>query len=124
MRTIAHACRLQFTAIVQFDVRHLKDWEATMEEFTASNPQKSLQAMYILVTSDPIWFSHHELEGLHFLPQLLKSQARHNNDNKPIWPPHTEMAAAIPLGKILIEKDRKRKAKEAGIGVFLSMETH
>ena len=56
MRNIDHSCRLQFTAIAQFAVRSLKDWEVIMEEFTAAIKPKSLQAMYELATSDNIGF--------------------------------------------------------------------
>ena len=56
MRAIDHACRLQFTAIAQFAVRPLKDWEVILEEFTASISKQTLQAMYDLATSDPYVF--------------------------------------------------------------------
>ena len=56
MRSIDHACRLQFTALAQFAVRSLKDWEVIKEEFTAAIDPNVLQAMYDLATSDPYGF--------------------------------------------------------------------
>ena len=57
MRAIDHACRLQFTAIAQFAVRSMKDWEVIKEEFTAAIDPKVLQKMYdIATTSDPYGF--------------------------------------------------------------------
>ena len=43
MRAIDSACRLQFTALAQFAVRSMKDWEVIKEEFTASIDPKILQ---------------------------------------------------------------------------------
>ena len=43
MRSLDHACRLQFTAIAQFAVRSMKDWEVIKEEFTAAIDPKVLQ---------------------------------------------------------------------------------
>ena len=56
MRAIDHACRLQFTALAQFAVRSMKDWEVIKEEFSASVDPKWLQTMYNLATSDPYGF--------------------------------------------------------------------
>ena len=56
MRAIDHACRLQFTALAQFAVRSLKDFEVIKEEYTAAIDPKVLQAMYDLATSDPYGF--------------------------------------------------------------------
>ena len=56
MRAIDHACRLQFTAIAQFGLRSMKDWEVILEEFTASIPKRTLQAIYDLATSDSYGF--------------------------------------------------------------------
>ena len=47
MRAIDHACRLQFTAIAQFAVRSMKDWDAIKEEFTAAIDPKVLQTCMI-----------------------------------------------------------------------------
>ena len=52
MRSIDHACRLQFTALAQVAVRSLKDWIVILEEFTAAIDPKVLQQMYDLATSD------------------------------------------------------------------------
>ena len=52
MRAIDSACRLQFSAIAQFRVRSLKDWEVIKEEFTAAIDPKVLEEMYQLATSD------------------------------------------------------------------------
>ena len=43
MRAIDSACRLQFTALAQFAVRSMKDWEVIKEEFTAAIDPKILQ---------------------------------------------------------------------------------
>ena len=75
MRAIDHACRLQFTAIAQFAVRSLKDWEVIMEEFTASIPPKTLQSMYDLATSDPYGFLFMNLKANTFF-RSFKSQLR------------------------------------------------
>ena len=56
MRAIDHACRLQFTALAQFAVRSLKDFEVIKEEYTAAIDPKVLQQMYDLATSDPYGF--------------------------------------------------------------------
>ena len=56
MRAIDSACRLQFSALAQFAVRSMKDWEVIMEEFTAAIDPKVLQQMYDLATSDPYGF--------------------------------------------------------------------
>ena len=56
MRAIDSACRLQFTALAQFKVRSLKDYEVVEEEFTASLGKKNLKAMYDLATSDQYGF--------------------------------------------------------------------
>ena len=56
MRAIDHACRLQFTAIAQFGVRSLKDYEVVEEEFSMSLGRKNLKAMYDLATSDKFGF--------------------------------------------------------------------
>ena len=53
MRAIDHACRLQFTALAQFAVRSLKDWEVIMEEFTAAIDPKVFQQMYGLAMPGP-----------------------------------------------------------------------
>ena len=41
MRAIDHACRLQFTAIAQFAVRSMKDWDVIKEDFTAAIDPKN-----------------------------------------------------------------------------------
>ena len=56
MRAIDSACRLQFTALAQFAVRSMKDWEVIKEEFTASIDPKILQKMYEIATSDEFGF--------------------------------------------------------------------
>ena len=56
MRAIDHACRLQFTAIAQFAVRSMKDWDVIKEEFTAAIDPKILQQMYDMVTQEPYAF--------------------------------------------------------------------
>ena len=61
MRSIDHACRLQFTAIAQFAVRSMKDWEVIKEEFTATIDPKILQQMYDMVTQEPYAFSFIDL---------------------------------------------------------------
>ena len=53
MRAIDHACRLQLTALAQFAVRNLKDFEVLKEEYTASIEPKVLQELYDLAASDP-----------------------------------------------------------------------
>jgi len=53
MRAIDHACRLQFTALAQFAVRPMKEWEVIKEEFTAALDPQVLQQMYDMVTSQP-----------------------------------------------------------------------
>ena len=75
MRAIDHACRLQFTAIAQFAVRSLKDWEVILEEFTASIPPKTLQAMYNLATSDKFGFLFMNLKANTFF-RSFKSQLK------------------------------------------------
>ena len=62
MRAIDSACRLQFTALAQFAVRPMKDWEVIKEEFTAAIDPKMLQQMYDLATSDPAWVSPYGFE--------------------------------------------------------------
>ena len=78
MRNIDHSCRLQFTAIAQFAVRSLKDWEVIMEEFTAGIAPKTLQSMYDLATSDKFCFLFINLKDntcpRNFKPQLKPSQ--------------------------------------------------
>ena len=66
MRSIDHACRLQFTALAQFAVRSLKDWEVIKEEFTAARDPKTLQQMYDLATPDPYGFLFIDLKNNRF----------------------------------------------------------
>ena len=75
MRAIDHACRLQFTAIAQFAVRSLKDWEVIMEEFAASIPPNTLQSMYYLATSDLDGFLFMILKANNFF-RSFKTQLR------------------------------------------------
>ena len=75
MRSIDHACRLQFTALAQFAVRSLKDWEVVKEEFTASIDPKLLQEMYDLATSDPYGFLFINLKDNRFF-RSFKSELR------------------------------------------------
>ena len=75
MRNIDHSCRLQFTAIAQFAVRSLKDWEVIMEEFTAAIPPKTLQKMYGIATSDPYGFLFFNLKDNTFF-RSFKSQLK------------------------------------------------
>lgn len=70
MRAIDHACRLQFTALAQFAVRSLKDWEVIMEEYTAAIDPKVLQEMYNIATSDPIRLLVHGYEEQQVLQKL------------------------------------------------------
>ena len=56
MRAIDSACRINFSAIAQFRVRSLKDWEVIKEEFTAAIDPKMLEEMYQLATSDNYGF--------------------------------------------------------------------
>jgi len=56
MRAIDSACRLQFTALAQFAVRSMKDWEVILEEFSAAIDPKILQKMYDIATSDEFGF--------------------------------------------------------------------
>ena len=56
MRAIDHACRLQCTAIAQFAVRSLKDYEVVEEELSMSIGRNNLKAMYDLATSDKFGF--------------------------------------------------------------------
>ena len=70
MRAIDHACRLQFTALAQFAVRSIKDWEVIMEEFTAAIDPKVLQEMYNIATSDPIRLLVHGYEEQQVLQKL------------------------------------------------------
>ena len=70
MRSIDHACRLQFTALAQFAVRSLKDWEVIMEEYTAAIDPKVLQEMYNIATSDPIRLPVHGYEEQQVLQKL------------------------------------------------------
>ena len=56
MRAIDSACRINFSAIVQFRVRPLKDWEVIKEEFTAAIEPKVLEQMYQIATSDEYGF--------------------------------------------------------------------
>ena len=66
MRAIDHSCRLQFTALAQFAVRSLKDWEVIMEEYTAAIGPKVLQQMYDLATTDPYGFLFMDLKSNKF----------------------------------------------------------
>ena len=66
MRAIDHACRLQFTALAQFAVRSMKDWEVIMEEYTASVDPKVLQEMYNIATSDPYGFLFMDMKNNKF----------------------------------------------------------
>ena len=66
MRAIDHACRLQFTAIAQFAVRSMKDWEVIKEEFTAAIDPKILQQMYDIATSDAYGFLFIDLKSNKF----------------------------------------------------------
>ena len=66
MRAIDHSCRLQFTALAQFAVRSLKDWEVIMEEYTAAIDPKVLQQMYDLATTDPYGFLFMDLKNNKF----------------------------------------------------------
>ena len=75
MRSIDHACRLQFTAIAQFAVRSRKDWEVILEEFTAQINPKTLQAMYDISTSDPWGFLFINLKDNTFF-RSFKSQLK------------------------------------------------
>ena len=70
MRAIDHACRPQFTALAQFAVRSLKDWEVIMEEYTAAIDPKVLQEMYNIATSDPIRLLVHGYEEQQVLQKL------------------------------------------------------
>ena len=70
MRAIDHACRLQFTAIAQFAVRSLKDWEVIKEEFTAAIDPKIVQQMYDIATSDPYGFLLIDLKTINFTGHL------------------------------------------------------
>ena len=69
MRAIDHACRLQFTAIAQFAVRSLKDYEVVEEELSMSLGRTNLRAMYDLATSDIVGFLFMNLKSNTF-PQL------------------------------------------------------
>ena len=77
MRAIDHACRLQFTAIAQFRVRSLKDWEVVLEEFTGAIPAKTLQKMYDIATSDPYGFLFIDLKNNKFY-RSFKSELKAN----------------------------------------------
>ena len=66
IRAIDHSCRLQFTALAQFAVRSLKDWEVIMEEYTAAIDPKVLQQMYDLSVSDPFGFLFFNLQANRF----------------------------------------------------------
>ena len=70
MRAIDHACRLQFTAIAQFAVRSMKDWEVIKEEFTAAVDPKILQQMYDMVTQEPYAFLFIDLKTINFTGHL------------------------------------------------------
>ena len=56
MRAIDSACRLQFTALAQFAVRSMKDWEVIKEEFTAAVRPEVLQQMYDIAVPDKFGF--------------------------------------------------------------------
>ena len=75
MRAIDHACRLQFTALAQFQVRTLKDWEVIKEEYTAAIDPKVLQQMYDLATSDPYGFLFINLKDNRFF-RSFKSELK------------------------------------------------
>ena len=75
MRSIDHACRLQFTALAQFAVRPLKDWEVIKEEFTAAIDPKVLEEMYQLATSDPYGFLFINLKDNRFF-RSFKSELK------------------------------------------------
>ena len=58
MRAIDHACRLQFTALAQFAVRSLRDWDVIKEEFTAAiDPTNATDVRHRDARS--IWLSIH-----------------------------------------------------------------
>ena len=73
--SIDHACRLQYTGLVQFRVRSLKDWEVIKEEFTAAIDPKVLQQMYDLATSDPFGFLFIDLKNNRFF-RSFKSELK------------------------------------------------
>ena len=75
MRAIDHSCRLQFTALAQFAVRSLKDWEVVQQEFTAAIDPKVLQQMYDLATSDPYGFLFINLKDNRFF-RSFKSEMK------------------------------------------------
>ena len=75
MRAIDHACRLQFTAIAQFAVRSLKDWEVIKEEFSASVDPKVLQQMYNIATDDDYGFLFFNLKDNRFF-RSFKSELK------------------------------------------------
>ena len=77
MRAIDHACRLQFTAIAQFAVRSMKDWEVIKEEFTAAIPPDVLQNMYDIATPDPYGFLFIDLKNNKFY-RSFKSELKAN----------------------------------------------
>ena len=72
MRAIDSACRLQFSAIAQFRVRSLKDWEVIKEEFTAAIDPKVLEEMYQLATSDPCGYLFINLKDNRFFRSFKK----------------------------------------------------
>ena len=77
MRAIDHACRLQFTALAQFAVRSLKDFQVIKEEYTAAIGPKALQEMYDIATSDTYGFLFANLKAgtwfRSFKPELKAS---------------------------------------------------
>ena len=75
MRSIDHACRLQFTALAQFAVRSVKGWEVIKEEFTAAIDPKVLEEMYQLATSDPYGFLFRNLKDNRFF-RSFKSELK------------------------------------------------
>ena len=75
MRSIDHVCRLQLTALAQFAVRPLKDWEVIKEEFTAAIDPKVLEDMYQLATSDPYGFLFINLKDNRFF-RSFKSELK------------------------------------------------
>ena len=77
MRAIDSACRLQFTALAQFAVRSMKDWEVIKEEFTAAIDPKILQKMYDIATSDEFGFLFFDFKNNKFY-RSFKSELKAN----------------------------------------------
>ena len=68
MRAIDSACRLQFTALAQFAVRSMKDWEVIKEEFTAAVRPEVLQQMYDIAVSDKFGFLFMDMKRCELRP--------------------------------------------------------